>query len=226
MQRTIPLMIVLIIGIAMLVQFFIPHRISKDIYMNFLDWLGIIASFALVLGLGSLINHHIDKIRRKKEHWQYSWVTLISIVVVAIIGLFGGMEGKGPLPVQFRLPIGDKILVVKYSIQTIYDNVMTPLGATMFALLAFFMASAAYRAFRARTLEATLLLVAAFIVMVGVVPLGYYISPKLPYLAQWIMDVPNTASKRGILFGVGLGVAATSLKIILGIERNWLGGGK
>lgn len=226
MQRTIPLMIVLIIGIAMLVQFFIPHKISKDIYMNFLDWLGIIAAFALVLGLGSLINHHIDKIQRKRENWPYSWVTLIAIVITAIIGLFGGMEGKGPLPVELNFNLNEKLIVIKYSIQTIYDNVMTPLGATMFALLAFFMASAAYRAFRARTFEATLLLISAFIVMIGVVPIGYYLSPKLPHLAQWIMDVPNTASKRGILFGVGLGIAATSLKIMLGIERNWLGGGK
>ncbi|MEW6687055.1 MAG: hypothetical protein AB1393_12770 [Candidatus Edwardsbacteria bacterium] len=226
MQRTMPLIIVFVLGIAMMIQFFIPHRISKDIYMDFLDWLAIIGTFAFVLGLGSVVHHHIEKIRHKKEHWPYSWVTIIAIIITAFIGLFGGMEGKGPLPVEPKLMLGTKTFVIKYSIQTIYDNVMTPLGATMFALLAFFMASAAYRAFRARTFEATLLLVAAFIVMVGVVPIGHFISPKLPYLAQWIMDVPNTASKRGILFGVGLGVAATSLKIMLGIERNWLGGGK
>ncbi len=226
MKRKIPLIIVLVLGITMMIQFFIPHKFSKDIYMNILDWIAIIGAFAFILGLGSIIRHHIDKIRRKKEHWPYSWVTLIAIVMTAIIGLGGGMEGKGPLPVSFPIVTSAGARVISYSIQTIYENIMAPLGATMFALLAFFMASAAYRAFRARTMEATLLLVAAFIVMVGVVPLGHFISPRLPYLAQWIMDVPNTASKRGILFGVGLGVAATSLKIMLGIERNWLGGGK
>ncbi len=226
MKRKIPLIIVLVLGITMMIQFFIPHKFSKDIYMNILDWIAIIGAFAFILGLGSIIRHHIDKIRRKKEHWPYSWVTLIAIVMTAIIGLGGGMEGKGPLPVSFPIVTSAGARVISYSIQTIYENIMAPLGATMFALLAFFMASAAYRAFRARTMEATLLLVAAFIVMVGVVPLGHFISPRLPYLAQCIMDVPNTASKRGILFGVGLGVAATSLKIMLGIERNWLGGGK
>ncbi len=226
MKRRIPLLIVLVLGIIMIIQFFIPHAISKDLFMNFLDWEMVIGIFAFVLGLGSIVLHHVEKIRRKQEHWPYSWVTLISIVVVAIIGLFGGMEGKGPLPVEPKAMLFGKTVVIKYSIQTIFDNVMTPLGATMFALLAFFMASAAYRAFRARTVEATVLLISAAIVMIGVVPLGHLISPKLPYLAQWILDVPTTATQRGILFGVGLGMAATSLKIMLGIERSWLGGGK
>ncbi len=114
----------------------------------------------------------------------------------------------------------------------VYDSIFTPLQATMFSLLAFFVASASYRAFRAKTLEATVLLLAAFIILIGRTPLGYYITFWLPdwldflkisNLSAWILSTPNLAGQRAIMIGISLGIIATSLKLILGIERGWLG---
>jgi hypothetical protein len=220
MQRKLPLTIVLLTGIFGAVAFFVPHgaiRSVDSVFRN--DVQRIIAAFSLVLGVGSIVQHHLIKIQRKSTFWQYSWITLIGLLVAAIIGVFGGIDPNRPgiLPTH----IGS----FSFHIQTIYSNMMVPLAATMFSLLAFFMSSAAYRAFRARNVEATLLLAAAFILMLGAVPLGRTIHHELPAFAEWILAVPNTASKRGILFGVELGVFATSLKIVLGIERGWLGGG-
>ncbi|KPJ73826.1 hypothetical protein AMJ52_02980 [candidate division TA06 bacterium DG_78] len=218
MKKGLPLILVFICGILGIIQYFAPHPVVQDTDNFFRNnLLKILAAFALVLGLGSLLKVHMDKIKRKRENWQYSWVLIIVFIITSIIGLFGGVTGEGPLPTR----IGS----FSFDNQTIYDNVIVPLGSTMFALLAFFMASAAYRAFRARSTEATLLLASAFIVMLGVLPLGDRISPHLPSFAQWIMDVPNVAGQRGILIGVAFGILATALKIILGIERSWLGGG-
>jgi hypothetical protein len=47
---------------------------------------------------------------------------------------------------------------------------------------------------------------------------------QLGTLQQWIMDVPQNAAKRAILIGAALGVMATGLRVILGIERSYLGG--
>ncbi len=205
MKRKIPLALCFIMGISMIVQFFIPHPASLEFSSVIYKWIIVLMAFALVLAIGNLIRHHGNKIRRRKEDWQYSIVTLAGMVAMATIGLAWGIDP-------------DSLY------QRIYLNVMAPLGGTMFALLAYYMASAAYRAFRARSLEATLLLLSAFIVMIGFMPFGQYLHPRFPAFAEWIMKVPNMASQRGILLGVAFGSIATALKIILGIERSWLGG--
>ena len=156
-----------------------------------------------------------------------------------------------------------------------FFKIFTPLSATMFALLAFLVASASYRAFRIRNFEATLLLVAGIIIMLGRVPIGSKISSwfvlyvftlllgvivntwkknriltfstvglglvlvtiagismgwpidkpafaYLPTLQDWIYLVPNIAGARAIMIGIGLGVFATSIRYILGIERSYI----
>jgi hypothetical protein len=219
MKTRLPLFLVLVLGIIGIIPYYSQHPAIQGTE-SFIrtDLIRIVASFALILGLGSLIKVHYDKIRRSRPNWQYSYVLIIGFIVSSLIGLLGGRVGDGILPMR----IGN----FEFHMQVIFENIIVPLGSTMFALLAFFMASASYRAFRARSLEATLLLVTAFIVMLGLLPIGDRISHHLPSFVQWIMDIPNVAAKRGIGFGIALGSIATSLKIILGIERSWLGGSK
>ena len=74
-------------------------------------------------------------------------------------------------------------------------------------------------------LLATVLLGTAFIVMLRIVPLPEPLSTWNSDLVRWILAVPNMAAKRAIIIGVGLGAISYSMKIILGIERAWMGGG-
>jgi hypothetical protein len=105
----------------------------------------------------------------------------------------------------------------------LYNAVFGPCNATMFALLAFFVVSAAFRAFRMRNVEATLLLGAAIIVMLAAAPIGAAISDDLLDVKQWILDIPNNGGRRAIMMGAAIGAIATSLRIILGLERSHMG---
>ncbi len=114
----------------------------------------------------------------------------------------------------------------------IYEFLFKPLTATMFALLAFYVASAAFRAFRAKNVEASLLLGTAFIILLGRTFAGVLLTSWMPEelsglrienLAVYIMQVFNTAGNRAIMIGIALGIASTSLKVLLGIDRSYLG---
>ncbi|MBN1233051.1 MAG: hypothetical protein JXA60_06855 [Candidatus Coatesbacteria bacterium] len=109
--------------------------------------------------------------------------------------------------------------------QDFFNFMISPMSATMFSLLAFFIASAAYRSFRARNFDSAILLVVAVIMMLGRIPFGQSIYGKLPAFTEYILEIPNNAMKRGISLGVGMGMLATSIKIMFGIDRSYLGGG-
>lgn len=119
--------------------------------------------------------------------------------------------------------------------QLLFHGVFKAAQATMFSLLAFYVASASFRAFRVKSKEAALLMGAAFIVMLGNVPVGNLLTQLLdkiylgfvdfPALKEWIMMYPSSAAQSAILIGASLGYISASLKIILGVERSYLGGG-
>ena len=212
LRRQLPLLITLVTGLVFAAQYYVPHPASEQLLTSVTKWLQIIGGFALVLGITSLFQLHAAKIRRKEPGWGYSLVLYAGIVVTVSVGLWnGGKETVDGAATAFGW---------------IYTYLLVPLQGTMFAILAFFIASAAYRSFRARSREAAVLLAAAVIVMMGRVPLGEYILPISGDLSGWILNVLNASVRRAILIGVSLGAIALSFKIIFGVERSYLGGGR
>jgi hypothetical protein len=209
MRTQFPLLVCAIIGIFMMVQYFVP--VLLPVYERINDYLQIVVAFSIVLGVASVIHRHGTRLKargpegKRRSDWPYSLAVVVSMIFMLLAGFIGGRD-RGSL------------------FQTLFNAVLLPVQATMFALLAFYLASAAFRAFRTRSLDATVLLVAAVIVMIGRLDDGK--SLGIPTLSRWIQDGPNLVSKRAILLGVGLGMASTALKVVLGIERSYLGTGR
>ena len=259
MRDTIPKALCFLCGVAMLIQFFVPHPFVQK---TLLEWVNnsliIVGCFGLTIGLASLIDSHGTRIQRRMPGWGYSVITLVTTAVVAIIGL---VPARVHVPIERRVRaivennVTTRIECIEYTVfgcqpetsnivaaaadsartpvqqnnkplfDWMYNYILTPLSATTFSLLGFYMMTAAYRAMRIKSWEAALLLAAAVIVLLGQIPLpdicGTAVFEKLK---QLLMDYPNTAAKRGILIGVALGGLATGVKIVLGIEKPYMGG--
>jgi len=222
LRLTLPLTLTAIAGLIPIVAFMASPQlkwvhITKD---RFESYMVIIYAFALLLGVVNVVQSNVRKIERRQTGWQYGISLLAGLFVMGTVGILsaariGPFQGIGFLPDGTRTPF-----------QWLAESIFNPLQAAMFALLAFFIASAAFRAFRARNVEATILLVAAAVVMIGRIPLGEAITggSKLPgEITEWLMTWPNAAAQRGIMIGAALGAASLSLRVIVGIERSFLG---
>lgn len=223
MRREVPILITLISGIVFVLAYFIPHWPFDQLETWYNEWFSIVASFAIWLGALNLLKLSVIRIQRKQGEWALSWVVLVSFALIVVAGMIDGIRGlHTDPPTSFRDP--------GTHFDWLYTFIYTPLSATMYAVLAFFVASASYRAFRARNIQATLLLLAGVVVMAGRVPLGDMLTKMLPEgwqasdWSSWIMNFPQTAGQRAIKIGVALGIVSTSLRIILGIERSHLEG--
>ena len=226
MKREVPLFLTAFIGALMIVGFFVPHPLVS-IPADYLQQCAVIVvAFGYLLGGANVLRNSLEAISRRDRDWPFKLTLVVGMVVTMVFGFFV----DGP---RFQDP-GTASL-------WIYDHLYSPMSATMFALLAFFIASAAFRAFRVRSIEAALLAVTALVVMVGRVPIGDALTRlvidhrglplavrhfEVSALQQWIMDVPQNAAKRAILIGAAMGIMATGLRIILGIERSYLAGGE
>jgi hypothetical protein len=208
-KNQVPIFITLVAGLFCLIGFFVPHPAIRTLYDDIQQWVIVIVGATYVLGVANLLRINLGQVSARARDWPFKVVLLAGMVGTTIIGFSEGTHYLDPTS--------------KFT--WIYNTFYSSMSATMFSLLAFFIASAAFRAFRIRSFEALLLAIAAFILMIGRVPIGNAIHPVIPAAADWLMEVPQNAAKRGILIGAALGVMATGIRLILGMERTYGGRG-
>jgi hypothetical protein len=103
--------------------------------------------------------------------------------------------------------------------QWLFTYGQTPLSGTMYGIIAFFITSAAYRAFRAKNIEATLVLVAGLAMVMYNAPVFTASWPGFRIIGQWIYDVPNMATNRAVTIGAALG-AAPAVRTLMGLSAT------
>ncbi len=235
MKRTVPLLITAVVGFTLIGAYFVPYTQSWGETVAI--WFDVLAAIAFILGGGNLLRNHLKKISDQQRGWAILDHRAGVVPRHAVRG--PGQDRRRALATISRLWLVRCLQADGQRLLVSYQYGFQPLTSTIFALLAFYIASAAFRAFRAKNLEASLLLATAFIVLLGRtfagVALTSWIDPanwegfrhftglRLENLTVYIMAVFNTAGNRAIMIGIALGIVATSLKILIGVDRSYLG---
>lgn len=185
------------------------------------DILIVVPSLAFALGLYSLASVHGKALRRRQRGWSSSLAFFVAAITIMVSAFL-----------QHYLAKGSNWQSINFSIfMALFDGALKNLGATMFSLVAFYIVSAAYRSFRIKSAEAALMMAAAFVIMLALVPFGAMITNWLPThgwlqvlrlerIGSWILNFPNAAAQRGMLFGLGVGGLAMQMRLWLSLERG------
>jgi len=218
-------------GLFYALEYFYP--VKGDPRQNFLtpwvepvsNMLTVVGAFTVGLGIYSLTQVHGRNLIRRRPGWHNSVAFFAAMLAMLVFGMWEHyLHLPEPVPMVVPWP--------KAIYEVLFNGIFMPLQAATFSLLAFYIASAAYRAFRIQTMEAGLMMAAAFIVMLGQVPIGNWLTSGLPQagsplaffrleaLGEWVMQWLNTPAQRGIMFGIAVGGLAMSLRIWLSLERG------
>lgn len=206
---------------------------SNSIVTNFRS---VISGFLIGLGVYSLLRIHLVKVVKQGKDWLYSLALLVSLVVMAIVGFADYFARNGPD--GSKLEEQANWLPINYAQDFLFDGLLQNMDAAMFSVLAFYILSAAYRAFRARSVEASILLLTALILMLSLLGGVAFLSQEavkgvtggdpnhfmnnftLESVATWLRTNVQGSSIRGLQLGVGVGLLALSLRIWLSLERS------
>ena len=205
MRRNLPIIITFVIGSIVIINSFFVIPGLNNIVTNYLSRTSVVSmSWAVCVGAISLMRTHTRKISRKSDNWQYSIVLVACFAFFLVFGLVVLGHQSNPF----------------YAF--VFSSVQPPLSSTTFAIVCFYLASAAFRAFRIRSLEASLMMLSAFVVMLGAIPIGEAIWSGFPAASEFITNAINTSSLRAITIGVTLGALTQSMRVLVGIERGHL----
>ncbi|MBN1968028.1 MAG: hypothetical protein JXR48_03080 [Candidatus Delongbacteria bacterium] len=201
MKKQIPLLMGIITAIIWFAEFFFDGLFFENWKSSFFpDGIKIMSAAMLIVAAISIIRVNWRKIKYNNERW-YAVIQLFSIFLMFFLGAYRGTEANTPY-------------------DSLFTNVYVPFNATYFAILAFYIASAAFRSFRAKSLESTLLLIAATIVMLGKIPLGEKMTDLIPLASDWLLFGPASAGRTAIIFGGYLGALTLYIRIFFGLERS------
>lgn len=169
--------------------------ITNQLYL----WAILLAAVALLLGAINVAWVHLRRVQAGATGWVNSVALLVALFAVLMAGLVDPAGTKNPL------------------VEWLFDAIIAPGQATLFALLIFFMAAAAYRYLRVGQSGGAWLLTGALLMMITQLPAANALLPAgVANFTVWLLETPGMAAMRGVLLGGSLAMVLVGLRMIVG----------
>lgn len=189
--------------------FFFPD--SWSLAETVRTWAVIVFNISLGLGAIQLLRQHTLTIQRKRDNYGFSAVLLAFFAIMFLTGMAG------------YIATGQQTDNGIYN--WLFINVYTPLGATLYPITGFYIFSAAYRAFRARNIDAALMLIAGCFVILSNAPVGEAIWPGFATIGEWFKFTGQIPGMRTFAMVGALGMISYGFRALLGKEKGFYAGG-
>jgi hypothetical protein len=198
------------------------------------SFMQILGALMFGLGISSLLRIHITQLVRKHRDWFFSLTLLTSMAVMLFFGFWNWRTRLGPGAEAAVL--SEPKVFPHFAYDFLFNGLFMNLDAVMFSIIAFYIFSAAYRSFRLRSVESTILLGTALLVMLSLMggvllgwdrvidslgsPGGLMDNLRLGVIKDWVQNNLQSPSIRAMEFGLAIGGLAMSLRLWLSIEKG------
>jgi hypothetical protein len=201
MRRSILVGVVLVTGLLVLLDMVVVNPSLHGVAGAVNELLVLLAAAAAVGGGATLAAHHLRNLAAADGDSVASIVLLLGMAVILVAGLRPGSSGSSDPAVLWLVAA-----------------LLAPIAASVFALLFIFLLTAFRRGFALRVRETSLMAGAAAVVIVLLLPVGGQAGDWLAAGAGWVRDVPLSGVFRGLLIGIGILVAVSSARSLMGLD--------
>jgi len=207
-KKEIPLLLTGIIGLIILLAYFVEFPPLQNAAGTLTNFGSIITGIMIGVGLVNLvIIHGKNVIDQRKGTWPFSLWLIISMFGTIFVGLWAGVPWGSA---------GNDIWLF------LNNYIRSPISITIFSIFGFYVIAAAVHALKIKSIETALFLISAIVVFLWNAPIGSVIWSGFPGLGAWLLAVPTGGAFRGVLLGASLGLISMGIRILTGRERGYL----
>lgn len=163
------------------------------------SWFVLLSAFGILLGLINVFYLHLQRVAGGQAEWGLSLLLIATGLATFVAGLLQPAGVTSPL------------------VEWIFDALLAPGAATLYALVLFFMAAAAYRYLRLTAPGGAWMLAGTLTMLVIQMPASANLLPTfLGETVNWLLQAPVMATFRGALLGSALALLLIGVRYLLG----------